>query len=491
MNTAALKGKANLAVRILAVLTLAGAAAARPPADNQIEPTERAAENILKMEIVALNSSGEPATDLLSSDLQLFDDGSIQTIAFCRNNGKRAPQPATLAPHEFSNQTVSTLQFPTVILVDLLNLRTLSASRSAEQIVRSLDRLQSTENFYIYLLGCDRTVEPVRPVPKSESDLRVLEPWTKSVGATLDRAIRNAAGTSPPDELRVRIRTTLQALMRIANEMSAIPGRKNIIWLTSGVASAYGWVDFLPWLREVAGILNQGRIAMYSIDRFPLNADTNPNVSLDTPRQLSALTGGRSYRGDHIEDAIAQTAVDVRASYLIGYYPQRWDGKYHKIRINCVRKGVRIHAMEGYYAEVPKSTAEELQGNNFHKAWQSLFDVSDIGLRIAVSPSVKNQQTVHFRIRLDPADLMLLRQGDHYISHLAFEFAGYTDAGPMEPSVPFPVTLTITDKQRIDSATNVTELEQDLAFGDSTRKVRVMVIDRGSNAIGSLTVPVR
>lgn len=226
---------------MFAALILTSAAPVRPADDNQLAPTGLPAHNVIRMEIYALDSGGEPVTDLQSSDFQLFDDGKLQTIAYCRNNGRREPQAVALSPHEFSNRIGATPRVPTVIFLDLLNLRALGAERSGEQIVRSLDRLESTEKFYVYLLANDASLYPVRPVPKSESDLQAAaEPWTQQIGTTLDRAIGNATGRRlAEDDLAVSVKATFQALTKLADEMAGIPGRKNIVWVTSGVPSAY------------------------------------------------------------------------------------------------------------------------------------------------------------------------------------------------------------------------------------------------------------
>ena len=85
--------------------------------------------------------------------------------------------------------------------------------------------------------------------------------------------------------------------------------------------------------------------------------------SIDTLDQFAEMTGGRPDDGKDIGAAVRQAINDARTSYQIGYYPpeKNWDDKYHKLRVTCTRKGVRIQAKTGYYAwrEGPGARAEE------------------------------------------------------------------------------------------------------------------------------------
>jgi VWFA-related protein len=71
----------------------------------------------------------------------------------------------------------------------------------------------------------------------------------------------------------------------------------------------------------------------------------------DTLQQLADLTGGRMYIHGEIDQAIAQSLQDVRSRYQLVYDGPAPDGKYHKLRVECSRPGVRIEASQGYYSE--------------------------------------------------------------------------------------------------------------------------------------------
>ena len=73
------------------------------------------------------------------------------------------------------------------------------------------------------------------------------------------------------------------------------------------------------------------------------------NGDLPTLEQFADLTGGKVYAND-LEKAVKEVMAASRSGYVIEYDVPRLDGKYHKIRVTCSRKGVRLQVKQGYYA---------------------------------------------------------------------------------------------------------------------------------------------
>ncbi len=74
---------------------------------------------------------------------------------------------------------------------------------------------------------------------------------------------------------------------------------------------------------------------------------------------ITSRTGGRIYLADTYGDtraAFTAIAEELRNQYLIGYYSMnKRDGKYHKIKIELIRKGAAVRARPGYRAaELPR-----------------------------------------------------------------------------------------------------------------------------------------
>ena len=113
--------------------------------------------------------------------------------------------------------------------------------------------------------------------------------------------------------------------------------------------------------------------------------------SLDTLDTFAGLTGGRPDAGKDIGGAVHQAMSDLRFSYQIGYYPslQSRDDKFHKLRITCKRKGVRIQAKTSYNAWADPPGTQTRQA--IDAAIWTGFDATEIGLRGNLSPDPKDR----------------------------------------------------------------------------------------------------
>ena len=70
-------------------------------------------------------------------------------------------------------------------------------------------------------------------------------------------------------------------------------------------------------------------------------------------KALADRSGGQVYRADTIAmaaPAFAAIASELRAQYLLGYYPtnRNYDGAYRKSEVKTLRRDVTIRARPGY-----------------------------------------------------------------------------------------------------------------------------------------------
>ena len=72
-------------------------------------------------------------------------------------------------------------------------------------------------------------------------------------------------------------------------------------------------------------------------------------------QKLSEETGGRAFRvtrRNTLETIFAEIQEEIRNQYSIGYSPTNpeKDGSYRKLRVQALRRGLRVQARKGYYA---------------------------------------------------------------------------------------------------------------------------------------------
>ena len=386
---------------------------------------------------------------------------------------------------------------------------------AASQLIRNLEALETPEYVYLYLLTLDGRLFPVHGLPpQGEVSPPEGTPWTRRIKPLMEDALREVLRTRPVDiDVAVRVQITYSALSAIAAELSRVPGHKNIVWITDGVPIELGpnrsdtgdFVDFTPLLRQMSDEFDRCGVAIYPVRQImlgtPTHIDDGPDLasangafpglgSIDTLDQFAELTGGRPDTGKDIGAAVRQAINDARTSYQIGYYPpeKNWDDKYHKLRVTCTRKGVRIQAKTGYYAwrEGPGGKAEEA----IESAIPTTFDAAEIGLRATLSPDSKGGRTERLEAHIDAQDVLLVHEGNLYNGQLRLAVVGYDPGGrPLRGPV-IPLDLHYSAQERDRALQQGIVFSQNVAITEELKKIRLIVFDRGSNAIGSVTIPV-
>jgi hypothetical protein len=112
-------------------------------------------------------------------------------------------------------------------------------------------------------------------------------------------------------------------------------------------------VDYTPFLQRFGGKLTRSDTIFYNVMVDPEGTIFNAGRGRprNTLQQLADLSGGHLYFHGEIEDAIAQSMTDFRGRYQLRYDPPPANGKYHKLRVECSRKDIRVGTPPGYYAE--------------------------------------------------------------------------------------------------------------------------------------------
>jgi VWFA-related protein len=378
---------------------------------------------------------------------------------------------------------------------------------TANRLVHDLGSLETADYVYLYLLALDGRLYPVHGLPGAQSDTGPAgdAPWTSRIKPMLDQALRTVLQSRPIKiDIAVRVQMTYLALSSIAVELSRVPGRKAIVWLTDGVPIELGpnrsdtgdFVDFTPLLRQMSEALDRSGVAIYPVRQVMLGSPDNVNGAgsgignVATLNAFAELTGGRPDAGKDIGTALRQAVNDTRTSYRIGYYlpAKNWDNKFHKLRVTCTRKGVHIQSKTGYYAWRQAPGAKSEQANN--SAISTTSDAAEIGLRATLSPDPAGERRVRLDAHIDARDVVLVHEGDLYNGHLRLAIVGYVPGvdPAREPMIPLDIHYSDRDRDRA--------LEQGIGFAENLtleenmQAVRLIVFDRASNAIGSVTIPV-
>jgi VWFA-related protein len=457
---------------------------------------------LIDLNVIAVDIHGRPVSDLTSDDFQVNDAGKPQKISFFRHNDRKLWRTPSLGPNEFSNRAGAEIPHATVILFDLLNERFGARGYAWNQLVHDLEPLETADYLYLYVLTVDGRLYVVHGLAGEEG--KAPQPgavaWTSQIKPLMNQAMRAVTRTRPVDiDVAVRVQLTYVALNALAAQLSRVPGRKNIVWITDGVPIALGpnrsdtgdFVDFTEQLRQLSEGLDRSGVAIYPVRQVMLGNNAGAGVSSEaTLDDFAGLTGGRPDMGKDIGAALRQAMDDLRVSYQIGYYVpwQSLNGKFHKLRVACKRKGVRIQAKTGYYAWPDPPGAKARQA--IDAAISTPFDAAEIGLRGTLSTNPQAERMAHLEVRIDAKDVALGHEGDQYTGQLRLAVAGYQADGRIEDSAVVPLDLHYSAQERDKALNEGIAFSDNVMIGKKLNKVRLIVFDRGSNAIGSLTIPV-
>jgi VWFA-related protein len=170
----------------------------------------------------------------------------------------------------------------------------------------------------------------------------------------------------------------------------------------------------------------------------------------DSLKQFASATGGKFYANTVENRRIASDIQTLTgAYYVLGYdVDNAWDGKYHKIRVNVKRKGLRVVSQGGYFASRPfldYSAFEKL----LHVVDLALSDIPQVQVPfeipvagIPVLSEGRLQLLVFGRLDRDAAEEVLGGNSEAYL--LIFnEDGGFSNIEKFKLAVPGPGAKTL------------------------------------------------
>jgi VWFA-related protein len=452
--------------------------------------TATPATRLVQLNVVAVDAHGSPITDLKSDDFQVSDSGKPQHIVFFHHE---LPNTRTVAlgPREYSNRSSASVAPATAILFDLLNSNLADRGLSTREIVRGLQHVEVADHVYLYLLTKDGKLLPVRGVPPA-SELGVpAGAWTQQISGALETALKTATQVKAQD-LRITsgyIMATYSALGAVAAQMTILPGPKNIVWITQGVPISvrgedHAYVEFTPKIRQFSAELCRANIIVNPVKTVV----GEQLLERQTLELFADLTGGRAYLSNEVETAITQVTQNARATYRIGYYlaPQDWDGKFHKVKVTSTRNDAHIQAVQGYNADPSPDQQNREEAAAVTQARATPFDIPDIGLRATVVPATAASAS-RIAVRVEAADLALQQEQDRNRGRLAMVVTRFYSDGRQPETEGFTMDLDLTGKQFETAKADGISLGSNLLVKDKVEKIQLIVVDRTSKAVGSLT----
>ncbi len=333
----------------LAVLLLATPLATLAQSPGSSGFTLHARARVVLTDVTVTDKNGNPVHNLSRSAFHIFDDKKPQDIASFEEHTSTQPAiiPTTApsAPHTFSNDYL--LHPPpvfNVIVLDTVTMDIVTQMILYKQLNDFISALAPQNSLAIFVHSGEFTL--------------LLQDFTTD-RALLRTAIRKAVPVLPMPGAWYENRKyygSFQAMQQIAVYLGQLPGRKNVLWYSSG-SNLFFSADankLLPGLdpqvlRVVYDELETARIALYPIDVLGPNFDGMYHMLLDDEAKA---TGGRAvYNNNGLADASSKIIATDADFYTLSYSPHdsREDNKWHNVKIALDGGPYTLSYRTGYF----------------------------------------------------------------------------------------------------------------------------------------------
>jgi VWFA-related protein len=545
--------------------------------------TLKVSSRLVDVSIVAYDKKGHPVRDLKQEEIEVYDNGRKQELRFFTPIADQAPEAPAAAPApelSFSNRAVDSPAAPaatpaaetggTVLLIDESHIAWSDLNHARQQMLKFLASLPPTERVGIYTmtsLGFRVLQEITTDHAALTARLKKFMPSAQSVSQAQEEETRNRqafnevhnvsdldsvngnrvdapAGDSPIDPQLLNLgsnpaRASLIVLVGVARHLSALPGHKSLVWVSSDNVFA-DWRDqdvsvdkgsrYLDsYALRAQEVMNDAHVAVYPFDVSQLEVQTvsadiqHRNVELTQAaseaatlggssgpgrnmtggrltaemhqdmhpiqpsiRQVADATGGRAIRraGD-LEAELSGIVEDGHAAVRVSFYPQGpADGQYHNLTVKLTGKqrGLTLHYRTGYlYAKEPGTLKERFQ--------QAVWLPVDAN-QVAVTAKVVSMDAgADVKIEIAAGDLGLAESAGRWMDKLDIFFIQRDDAGLRAQVEGQTLGLRLKSSTYQNLLSSGVPYEHFVQMKPATASLRILVVDENTGRMGSVTIP--
>src|SRR5580698_6814440 len=115
-------------------------------------------QTVRTFRFAAIDAKGRPVTDLRLDEIEISDAGKRGSVVFSRLVSAPVAKHAAPRPHEFTNRTSGQPSASTLVLVDLFNADFTERSTACQEIIRTLGKMASPEDIFLFLLAPDTSI---------------------------------------------------------------------------------------------------------------------------------------------------------------------------------------------------------------------------------------------------------------------------------------------------------------------------------------------
>jgi VWFA-related protein len=544
-------------MRTVQLLTLAltalfsSSAQAPPPVQAAQGPILTSNARLVQLSVLVHDKKGFPVRDLTREDFAILDNGQMRQVAVFSIVSEPADAGAVRAsasPLAVSNRNLRRTSGPsaaTIILLDSVNMRTVEELQYVQrELPKFLKNLHSGDPIALYSLGGAKVRVIHDFTDDAESLIRAAQHTTKNpvfttapataIGGGYFQSLDDWLNSSRIQDQRAiarwRTEWTLSALESIAQHAAGLPGRKNMVWISSAFPLIIGLdpdtiaqesvkpgdtelESYRARLKRLAELYNNADIAVYPVDPRGLMIDDRYSVSeripagiqqarmktvgeitepeIATMLQLASDTGGRAfYNANDLEGSLRRALDDAQGAYLIGFYApdSAWDGRYHKLDVKVNRTDVEVRSRRGYYAIERRVESEPVRNEALKLAAASPLEGASIGVTVNVTSNPLEFGTQHIEVEVDPHNVRFESQNGKWHTSFDAVFVQQSPDGSIIAGESLQFAFNFKTYELAQA--QMLLIRRDAVIKQGGARLRVIVRDSSTGAVGSVSVPI-
>ena len=474
-------------------------------------PTPRATTTLIEFTIVALDGKGNPVSDLKKEAISITENGRPREVAYFRFEGggtEKTPPLEPLPPGVFTNrpeQTPGPTRNLIAIVMDMINTSPADQMLAQAQMTRYLQALPHNTRAAMFRMG-----DQISVAHDFTDDIESLRPHTEAeVRASMAAAEARALSAFNEGLRDIRLATTLSGLEALGDHLAGVPGRKNLVWITSGMgihlsAARDGQFpkNYGLFMRRTAQRLASQGIAIYPVDAKGLmRASEGPRTQGGTGHndaqsrvfglldEMAEVSGGRVVKSTNDPtQGVSVAAADQCGAYTIGFYaPDEPDDEWHNLKAKVGRPGVKVLHRQGYLWKVPAERPQDWSAREWRAAAGNLLGSTAIRLD---ARSELASGTLSVILQLASEDLYFRTIDNHPVTELDVAIAELTPKGwsrirDEKGSVRLP------EEQAKEIKRTAVRFGKSWPIGPETSVIRLIVRDRLTGRHGTLDLPVK
>jgi hypothetical protein len=184
---------------------------------------------------------------------------------------------------------------------------------------------------------------------------------------------------------------------------------------------------------------------------------------------------------------------DSRMSYTLGYYPTdtNFNGKFRTIKVAVNRPGTQLRHRLGYFAFPGEPMDDSHRQSAISDAARSPLDATALGFIARAKKPAAGSSTWEISLDVDVKSLTLEPEQGSWALGMVVMFAQLSGTGEIVTSTGSMVQQKFTAAQREQLLKDGLVLNVPIDIDAKSDRLRIVLRDERSGAVGSLTIPLQ